>query len=227
MITCAKGMTSGYSPIGATIASERIMEPFLQGDTMLAHGFTFGGHPVSAAVALANLDLFESEDLLGNVLRNEDALRATLEKLCDLPDRRRRPRRRLLLRDRAREGQGHQDELRRRRVGSPPARLPLPRAVRFGPALPGRRPRRRGDPAGPAVDLRPVALRRDGVDPADDPHRGMVPRSDPRFEVGGLADVRSALRARAGDGGRGHPLRQEQRPAAGRAAGRRVAPAPS
>ena len=79
MITCAKGMTSGYSPIGATIASERIMEPFLQGDTMLAHGFTFGGHPVSAAVALANLDLFESEDLLGNVLRNEDAFRATLE----------------------------------------------------------------------------------------------------------------------------------------------------
>ena len=85
MITCAKGMTSGYSPIGATIASERIMEPFLQGDTMLAHGITFGGHPVSAAVALANLDLFESEDLLGNVLRNEDALRATLEQLCDLP----------------------------------------------------------------------------------------------------------------------------------------------
>ena len=85
MITCAKGMTSGYSPIGATIASERIMEPFLQGDTMLAHGITFGGHPVSAAVALANLDLFESEDLLGNVLRNEGALRATLEQLCDLP----------------------------------------------------------------------------------------------------------------------------------------------
>ena len=85
MITCAKGMTSGYSPIGATIASERIMEPFLQGDTMLAHGITFGGHPVSAAVALANLDLFESEDLLGNVLRNEDAFRSTLEKLSDLP----------------------------------------------------------------------------------------------------------------------------------------------
>ena len=85
MITCAKGMTSGYSPIGATIVSERIMEPFLQGETMLAHGFTFGGHPVSAAVALANLDLFESEDLLGNVLRNEDAFRATLDKLTDLP----------------------------------------------------------------------------------------------------------------------------------------------
>jgi adenosylmethionine-8-amino-7-oxononanoate aminotransferase len=85
MITCAKGMTSGYSPIGATIASERIMEPFLHGDAMLAHGFTFGGHPVSAAVAMANLDLFESEDLLGNVRRNEGAFRSTLEKLSDLP----------------------------------------------------------------------------------------------------------------------------------------------
>jgi adenosylmethionine-8-amino-7-oxononanoate aminotransferase len=85
MITCAKGMTSGYSPIGATIASERIMEPFLHGDTMLPHGFTFGGHPVSAAVALANLDLFDELDLLGNVRRNEDAFRATLERLCDLP----------------------------------------------------------------------------------------------------------------------------------------------
>jgi adenosylmethionine-8-amino-7-oxononanoate aminotransferase len=85
MITCAKGMTSGYSPIGATIASERIMEPFLHGDTMLAHGFTFGGHPVSAAVAMANLDLFESEDLLGNVRRNEGAFRSTLERLADLP----------------------------------------------------------------------------------------------------------------------------------------------
>jgi adenosylmethionine-8-amino-7-oxononanoate aminotransferase len=85
IITCAKGMTSGYSPIGATIVSERIMAPFLEGDTMLPHGFTFGGHPVSAAVALANLDLFEKEDLLGNVRRNEDAFRATLEKLTDLP----------------------------------------------------------------------------------------------------------------------------------------------
>ncbi|MEJ7584637.1 MAG: aspartate aminotransferase family protein [Acidimicrobiales bacterium] len=85
MITCAKGMTSGYSPIGATIASERIVEPFLSGDAIFAHGFTFGGHPVSAAVAMANLDLFEKEDLPGNVLAHQDAFRATLEKLHDLP----------------------------------------------------------------------------------------------------------------------------------------------
>ncbi len=85
MITCAKGMTSGYSPIGAMIASDRIVEPFLSGTNSFPHGYTFGGHPVSAAVALANLDLFEREDLLGNVRRNEGAFEATLRRLQDLP----------------------------------------------------------------------------------------------------------------------------------------------
>ena len=59
IITCAKGMTSAYSPIGAMIASERLFEPFKHGNDYFAHGYTFGGHPVSAAVALANLDIFE------------------------------------------------------------------------------------------------------------------------------------------------------------------------
>ncbi len=85
IITCAKGMTSGYSPIGAMLVSDRLMEPFLSGATSYLHGFTFGGHPVSAAVALANLDLFDREDLCGHVLRSEAAFRATLEKLLDLP----------------------------------------------------------------------------------------------------------------------------------------------
>lgn len=85
MITCAKGMTSGYSPIGATLVSDRIIEPFLTGTASLLHGFTFGGHPVSAAVALANLDLFEREDLCGHVLRTQDAFEATLARLSDLP----------------------------------------------------------------------------------------------------------------------------------------------
>ena len=85
IITTAKGLTSGYSPLGAAIISDRIFEPFSRGDAMFAHGYTFGGHPVSCAVALANLDLFEREDLLGNVLRNENAFRQTLEKLYDLP----------------------------------------------------------------------------------------------------------------------------------------------
>ncbi|HYT09661.1 MAG TPA: aspartate aminotransferase family protein [Mycobacteriales bacterium] len=85
IVTCAKGMTSGYSPIGAMLVSDRIVEPFRHGTTSFLHGFTFAGHPVSAAVALANLDLFEREDLPGHVLRTEGAFRATLEKLTDLP----------------------------------------------------------------------------------------------------------------------------------------------
>ncbi len=84
MITCAKGLTSGYSPLGAMIASDRIMEPFLEGNTSFVHGYTFGGHPVSAAVAMANLDIFEREKLNEHVRENEGAFRGTLEKLLDL-----------------------------------------------------------------------------------------------------------------------------------------------
>lgn len=85
MITCAKGMTSGYSPIGACIVSDRLAEPFYKGDNTFLHGYTFGGHPVSAAVGIANLDLFEREGLNQHVLDNEGNFRATLEKLLDLP----------------------------------------------------------------------------------------------------------------------------------------------
>ncbi|PZS34324.1 MAG: aspartate aminotransferase family protein [Pseudonocardiales bacterium] len=85
MILCAKGMTSGYSPIGACIVSDRIAEPFWSGDDFFPHGYTFGGHPVSAAVAMANLDIFEREGLNEHVLQNEGAFRSTLEKLKDLP----------------------------------------------------------------------------------------------------------------------------------------------
>ena len=59
--------------------------PFYQGDNTFLHGYTFGGHPVSAAVGLANLDIFEREGLNQHVLDNEGAFRATLEKLLDLP----------------------------------------------------------------------------------------------------------------------------------------------
>jgi adenosylmethionine-8-amino-7-oxononanoate aminotransferase len=85
MITCAKGMTSGYSPIGATIISDRIYEPFKHGNTSFYHGYTFGGHPVSAAVALENLDIFEEEQLNERVRENSPLFRAELEKLLDLP----------------------------------------------------------------------------------------------------------------------------------------------
>ena len=85
VITFAKGVTSGYAPLGGMMVSDRLMEPFADGPATFLHGVTFAGHPVSAAVALANLDVFEKEDLLGNVRANEDAFRATLGKLSDLP----------------------------------------------------------------------------------------------------------------------------------------------
>ena len=85
MITFAKGVTSGYSPLGGTIVSDRIYEPFAHGQATFPHGYTFGGHPVSAAVALENLDIFEEEGLLAHVRDNSPAFRATLEKLTDLP----------------------------------------------------------------------------------------------------------------------------------------------
>jgi adenosylmethionine-8-amino-7-oxononanoate aminotransferase len=85
VITFAKGVTSGYAPLGGMMVSDRLMEPFLHGQASFLHGVTFAGHPVSCAVALANLDVFEKEDLLGNVRAHEGAFRATLEKLTDLP----------------------------------------------------------------------------------------------------------------------------------------------
>jgi len=85
IITCAKGLTSGYSPIGAMIATERLFEPFKDGTNSYAHGYTFGGHPVSAAVAMANLDIMERERLVERVQQHGPTFRATLEKLLDIP----------------------------------------------------------------------------------------------------------------------------------------------
>lgn len=84
ILTSAKGLTSGYSPLGVMLVGDRIAEPFLEPGTSFMHGYTFAGHPVSTAVALANLDLMEREDLVGGVRRHEDAFRAALEGLRDL-----------------------------------------------------------------------------------------------------------------------------------------------
>ncbi len=85
IITCAKGMTSGYSPIGAMIVSDKLFEPFTKGSTTFYHGYTFGGHPVSAAVALENLKIFEEEGLNEHVRKNSPKFRAALERLLDIP----------------------------------------------------------------------------------------------------------------------------------------------
>jgi len=85
IVTTAKGLTSAYSPMGAVIASDRVAEPFMQEKNMFVHGFTFGGHPVSAAAAMANLDIFEREDICAHVRAKEGEFRSMLEDLRDLP----------------------------------------------------------------------------------------------------------------------------------------------
>jgi adenosylmethionine-8-amino-7-oxononanoate aminotransferase len=85
VITTAKGLTSAYAPMGAMIVSDRIAEPFLSGTNSFTHGFTFGGHPICAAVALANLDVIEREGMIERVRRHEGAFRAMLDSLRDLP----------------------------------------------------------------------------------------------------------------------------------------------
>jgi adenosylmethionine-8-amino-7-oxononanoate aminotransferase len=85
IITSAKGLTSGYAPLGAMIATDRLFEPFSKDKAMFAHGYTFGGHPVSTAVGLRNMQLFEEEKILEGVQTKAPAFRATLERLLDLP----------------------------------------------------------------------------------------------------------------------------------------------
>ena len=85
ILTTAKGITSAYAPMGAVIAGDHIAEPFMHGRAIFNHGFTFGGHPVASAVALANIEVMEREELCAHVRSNERALRAMLEGLRDLP----------------------------------------------------------------------------------------------------------------------------------------------
>jgi adenosylmethionine-8-amino-7-oxononanoate aminotransferase len=85
IITTAKGLTSSYAPMGAVIASDRVAEPFLDGTNSFTHGFTFGGHPMSAAIGLANIEAMEREGILDNVRNNEAQFRATIDSLGDLP----------------------------------------------------------------------------------------------------------------------------------------------
>src|SRR5215204_2550427 len=85
LVTMAKAITSAYAPLGAVLASDRVAEPFMEGDASFAHGFTFAGHPVAAAIAMANLDIYEREDLCGHVLRKEGEFRGLLDGLRDIP----------------------------------------------------------------------------------------------------------------------------------------------
>jgi adenosylmethionine-8-amino-7-oxononanoate aminotransferase len=85
LITCAKGLSSAYASIGAVVAAEHVAEPFLSDGTSFTHGITFGGHPVQAAIALANLEVMRRERLVEGVLEREQAFYDTLRPLLELP----------------------------------------------------------------------------------------------------------------------------------------------
>ncbi len=85
LMTCAKGLSSAYASIGAVIAADHVVEPFLDDTAMYAHGITFGGHPVQCAIALKNIEIMKRERIVENVSDNGDAFRATLSQLLDLP----------------------------------------------------------------------------------------------------------------------------------------------
>ena len=85
IVCCAKGLSSSYGPIGAVIARDEVMEPFLDATSMYSHGVTFGGHPVMCAIALKNIEIMKREKIVEHVLEKEDVFRAKLETLLDLP----------------------------------------------------------------------------------------------------------------------------------------------
>jgi putrescine---pyruvate transaminase len=86
MITFAKGVTSGYMPLGGVILSPRLKEPFWEGEgRWFRHGYTYSGHAGACAAALANLDIVESEQLAERVRSLEPMLRQAAESLLDHP----------------------------------------------------------------------------------------------------------------------------------------------
>jgi adenosylmethionine-8-amino-7-oxononanoate aminotransferase len=85
LITCAKGLSSAYAAIGAVIARDALMEPFLAEKAMYSHGITFGGHPVQAAIALKNLEIMKRERIVEHVAERQEDFRRTLSQLLDVP----------------------------------------------------------------------------------------------------------------------------------------------
>jgi adenosylmethionine-8-amino-7-oxononanoate aminotransferase len=85
LMTTAKGLSSAHAAIGAVVAGDHMMEPFLEGTAMYTHGITFGGHPVMAAIALKNLEIMKRERVVEHVRENEAALRDSLAQLLELP----------------------------------------------------------------------------------------------------------------------------------------------
>jgi adenosylmethionine-8-amino-7-oxononanoate aminotransferase len=85
LMTIAKGLSSSYASIGAVVASDRVVEPFMQDTSMYSHGITFGGHPVQAAVALKNIEIMKRDGIVDHVADTQEQFRTTLAQLLDLP----------------------------------------------------------------------------------------------------------------------------------------------
>jgi adenosylmethionine-8-amino-7-oxononanoate aminotransferase len=85
LLTCAKGLSSAYAAIGAVVATDAVMEPFVDGTKTFTHGITFGGHPVMCAIALKNIEIIKRERVVENVIENEENFRDTLSQLLELP----------------------------------------------------------------------------------------------------------------------------------------------
>jgi adenosylmethionine-8-amino-7-oxononanoate aminotransferase len=85
LMTIAKGLSSSYAAIGAVVASDRVMEPFMRDTNMYAHGITFGGHPVMSAIALKNIEIMKRDKIVEHVAETQDTFRKTLSQLLDLP----------------------------------------------------------------------------------------------------------------------------------------------
>jgi adenosylmethionine-8-amino-7-oxononanoate aminotransferase len=85
LMTIAKGLSSSYASIGAVVASDRVVEPFMEDTSMYSHGITFGGHPVQAAVALKNIEIMKRDGIVDHVADTQDQFRTTLAQLLDLP----------------------------------------------------------------------------------------------------------------------------------------------
>ena len=154
MLTFAKGATAGHAPLGGVLVSEKVAEPFLKGE-MFMHGLTFGGHPLATAIAGAAHDGLRARGRDRERPRERGLLRGAAPRAHPRPARGRRPRRRLLLGRRAREGPRDQADLRGRRgrLAAPPGAVGADGRAR--PALPPRRPRRPGHPALAAARGRP------------------------------------------------------------------------
>ena len=167
IMTFAKGVTSGYAPLGGMVVREPLVDRLLDSEVAtFTHGVTWGGHPMSTAVAVANITALRDEHILDNVLRLSPYLSAGARRdRRPLPDRQGSARHGLLLRSRADGGAGRRPRVHRGAEGGDvPGDPPAPAAAerpddpsrrsRTGDAhrvaAAGRRPRSARRSAGPA-----------------------------------------------------------------------------